>query len=191
MGLLSSSCYAKHKQNNSKEKTPKPFKPPLGCGLSSANSPSSANFGVSYAPYSSDPSSTQCVALLQKVCGNESVTLLGSTILRVMRVPLVPLLLISTWILYASAVIVKTEQGIVEGYTSANKAVNIFMGIPFAQPPTGKLRWRPPEPPSAWSGVLNATTASPACPQVSSARLYFNNHECTGTRGRFQSYSTK
>jgi para-nitrobenzyl esterase len=35
--------------------------------------------------------------------------------------------------------------------------VRIFRGIPFAAPPVGLLRWRPPQPPQPWSGVFEAT----------------------------------
>jgi para-nitrobenzyl esterase len=33
-----------------------------------------------------------------------------------------------------------------------------FLGLPFAAPPAGDLRWRPPRPPAAWQGVRDATT---------------------------------
>ncbi|XP_038050838.1 neuroligin-4, X-linked-like [Patiria miniata] len=45
--------------------------------------------------------------------------------------------------------------------------VEQYLGVPFARPPTGHLRFRPPQsPPTSWTGVRNATTFSPACPQV-------------------------
>ena len=43
--------------------------------------------------------------------------------------------------------------------------VRIFKGIPFAAPPTGDLRWKPPQAVIAWSGVKTADTFSPECPQ--------------------------
>ena len=52
----------------------------------------------------------------------------------------------------AQSVDVKTEQGLVSGCTVGSVAV--FKGIPFAAPPIGDLRWRAPEPPKSWSGVL-------------------------------------
>jgi para-nitrobenzyl esterase len=42
-----------------------------------------------------------------------------------------------------------------------------FKGIPFAAPPVGDLRWRPPQPPRAWDGVRACTNFAPACPQPS------------------------
>ena len=41
-----------------------------------------------------------------------------------------------------------------------------WLGIPFAQPPVGELRWRAPRPAAPWSGVRNALTFSSMCPQV-------------------------
>ncbi len=48
-------------------------------------------------------------------------------------------------------------QGLMEGN------LRVFMGIPYAQPPVGALRWRPPEPLPRWHGVRHATAFGPAC----------------------------
>ncbi|XP_040858879.1 neuroligin-1 isoform X2 [Ochotona curzoniae] len=40
-----------------------------------------------------------------------------------------------------------------------------FLGVPYAAPPTGEHRFQPPEPPSPWSDVKNATQFAPVCPQ--------------------------
>jgi para-nitrobenzyl esterase len=56
-----------------------------------------------------------------------------------------------------------TVNGAVRGL--ANGAVDEFLGIPYAAPPVGALRWQPPQPAANWSGVLDATQFAPHCPQ--------------------------
>jgi para-nitrobenzyl esterase len=79
---------------------------------------------------------------------------------------------------------VRTANGLIEGVTEAG--VTVFKGVPFAAPPVGKLRWKPPQPAAPWSGTLEADafkpmcmTASPAIPggdmeEVSEDCLYLN-----------------
>ncbi|XP_072519082.1 neuroligin-3a isoform X2 [Salminus brasiliensis] len=43
--------------------------------------------------------------------------------------------------------------------------VDQYLGVPYAAPPTGDKRFLPPEPPSSWSGIKNATHFAPVCPQ--------------------------
>ena len=45
-------------------------------------------------------------------------------------------------------------QGVLAGRAETGTAV--YRGIPFAAPPVGALRWRPPQPPAAWEGVRSA-----------------------------------
>lgn len=52
--------------------------------------------------------------------------------------------------------------------TYAPGDVRVFRGIPYAKPPVGPLRWRPPEPPAPWTDVRDATAFSPNCPQPES-----------------------
>jgi len=61
---------------------------------------------------------------------------------------------------------VKTHQGWVRGTTKAS--YRSFLGIPYARPPLGRLRWRAPQPPAAWHGVRDATAARHACAQGTS-----------------------
>ncbi len=58
---------------------------------------------------------------------------------------------------------VRTQQGAVEGREEGG--VVVFRGIPYARPPVGALRFRAPEPPAAWSGVLDSGAFAPSAPQ--------------------------
>jgi len=58
---------------------------------------------------------------------------------------------------------VKTNTGVVEG--RSDRDVLSFKGIPFAQPPVGELRWRPPQPATPWSGVRPAVEYGHDCMQ--------------------------
>lgn len=52
------------------------------------------------------------------------------------------------------------------GLTSADDTVNAFLGVPFAAPPVGQLRWVPPRAPQREGGVKNAQAFAPACMQT-------------------------
>lgn len=58
---------------------------------------------------------------------------------------------------------VKTVKGMVEGI--AENGCTVFKGIPYAKPPVGELRFRPPVPADAWEGVREAKEFSCMCPQ--------------------------
>jgi len=45
---------------------------------------------------------------------------------------------------------------------------HVWRGIPFAEPPTGALRWRPPQPLATWTGVREAIDYGSPCPQLAS-----------------------
>lgn len=45
------------------------------------------------------------------------------------------------------------------------RPVDQYLGVPYAAPPVGEKRFMPPEQPSSWSGVKNATHFMPVCPQ--------------------------
>jgi para-nitrobenzyl esterase len=59
---------------------------------------------------------------------------------------------------------VKVAQGTLHGATAG--PVASFKNIPFAAPPVGDLRWRPPQAPAAWTGVRDATAYGPMCMQM-------------------------
>src|SRR3954454_19258139 len=62
--------------------------------------------------------------------------------------------------------VVRTDRGLVRGLTTGK--VDKFLGMPYAAPPVGGLRWRPPAPAASWKGVRAAVRTGPRCPQVSS-----------------------
>lgn len=64
----------------------------------------------------------------------------------------------------AAAPVVQIASGKLRGEATAS--VVAFKGIPFAQPPLGALRWRPPQAPHAWSGTRAAVEYGPDCMQV-------------------------
>ena len=56
--------------------------------------------------------------------------------------------------------------GAVRGAAAASNAdIVAFKGIPYAAPPVGDLRWRPPAPVAAWEGVRDASASGPICIQ--------------------------
>lgn len=54
---------------------------------------------------------------------------------------------------------VEVEQGLIEG--SSEEGLMVYTGIPFAEPPVGDLRWRPPQPLKKWDGVKKADEFGP------------------------------
>ncbi|MFN0119803.1 MAG: carboxylesterase/lipase family protein, partial [Blastocatellia bacterium] len=60
--------------------------------------------------------------------------------------------------------VVKTESGSLAG-TALPSGIRVYKGIPYAAPPVGELRWRPPQPPAKWDGVRKADTFSDSCMQ--------------------------
>lgn len=63
----------------------------------------------------------------------------------------------------AAAPRVQLAQGELVG--TMQQGVRAFLGIPYAQPPVGALRWRPPQPAKAWQGTRDASGFGPNCMQ--------------------------
>jgi para-nitrobenzyl esterase len=66
---------------------------------------------------------------------------------------------------YADSLSVKTEQGKVTGKAINNGKVNAFLGLPYAAPPVGDLRWKAPQPTAKWKGERDATKFGAHCAQ--------------------------
>ena len=60
----------------------------------------------------------------------------------------------------------RVDGGLISGTTLAlDTQVRAYRGIPYAAPPVGDLRWKPPQPVENWQGLLEAHQFSPVCPQ--------------------------
>ncbi|MBI1682750.1 carboxylesterase/lipase family protein [Caulobacter hibisci] len=66
----------------------------------------------------------------------------------------------------AEPVQVSTKAGVLVGEQRAD-ASTAFLGVPFARPPVGDLRWKAPQAPAAWTGDRPALKSGPACLQTS------------------------
>ena len=62
-----------------------------------------------------------------------------------------------------TSAVVQVESGRLQGTTEYN--MKVFKNIPYAAPPVGELRWRPPQPALAWEGIRDARQFGDACPQ--------------------------
>lgn len=59
---------------------------------------------------------------------------------------------------------VRVEGGLITGYKSGQ--VTVFKGVPFAAPPVGNLRWKPPMPVVAWTGIRKCVTPGASAMQA-------------------------
>ncbi|XP_075547375.1 acetylcholinesterase-like [Dermacentor variabilis] len=68
----------------------------------------------------------------------------------------------------ASDEVVQTITGAVRGVDvpTTTGSVRAYLGLPFAEPPVGELRFKKPVPKMPWKGVYNATSQPPLCPQM-------------------------
>jgi para-nitrobenzyl esterase len=75
----------------------------------------------------------------------------------------------------SGGVAVMTDSGPVVGKFQMNSAVRAFLGLPFAAPPTGALRWKPPQPVIPWQSARTATTYGAQCmqPTRSKTSVYY------------------
>ena len=67
---------------------------------------------------------------------------------------------------------VTVAQGKLTGVLTADGAVEVYAGIPYAAPPVGDLRWRAPQPPASWEGVRACDTFAPMSMQPESSLVF-------------------
>jgi para-nitrobenzyl esterase len=83
----------------------------------------------------------------------------------------------ATRVLPANGLEVLTHDGWVRGKTL--DGMSAFLGIPYAQPPVGSLRWRAPQPHPPWASPLDARHFGSPCPQVKSPfGVKSSNEDC-------------
>ena len=58
-----------------------------------------------------------------------------------------------------------TKNGAVAGVACGDPRITVFKSLPFAAPPVGELRWRPPQPVKDWEGVYDASRFKPIAAQ--------------------------
>ncbi|PSN38456.1 hypothetical protein C0J52_15620 [Blattella germanica] len=76
--------------------------------------------------------------------------------------------------------LVNTEQGILRGLTTISirdQQFFAFLGVPYAKPPVGELRFRAPQPLDPWKGIYNATEDGESCPQHAMMTGKFSGQE--------------
>src|SRR5262244_2074955 len=60
---------------------------------------------------------------------------------------------------------IRIDAGLVSGVPGGTANMRVFKGIPYAAPPVGPLRWRPPQPVAPWTSVRNTDEFGPRCMQ--------------------------
>ena len=64
---------------------------------------------------------------------------------------------------------VRLDSGLVAGIAGSTAGIRVFKGIPYASPPVGRLRWRPPQPVNAWAGLRQTDQFGAPCMQPGNA----------------------
>lgn len=72
-----------------------------------------------------------------------------------------------------AGVIINSNSGPLQGIPSLEKDVEAYLGVPFAEPPLGELRFAKPVPKKKWTDVYPASTLPPACAQFAVQPDYF------------------
>lgn len=77
---------------------------------------------------------------------------------------------------------IKTDAGYVSGTVigDVEKEVRIYRGIPYAAPPVGDLRWKPPQPVTPWKGIKECTKFGPWATQFTWTGAWMNEIQVAG-----------
>ena len=60
--------------------------------------------------------------------------------------------------------IIELNKGKLQGYI--DRGIEVYRGLPYAEPPIGEFRFNAPEPKGSWSGILDASSLGPVAPQT-------------------------
>jgi para-nitrobenzyl esterase len=64
---------------------------------------------------------------------------------------------------------VQLDSGLIKGVSGRDSSIMVFKGIPYAAPPVGDLRWKPPQPAAKWSGIRDCNQFGPSAIQSAQA----------------------
>ena len=101
-----------------------------------------------------------CCAALVAACSSSSSTPSTGSVFTVASRVASP----ASFVVGGDPATIRTPDGVVRGTTAG--ATRQFLGIPYAQPPLGDLRWQAPRPVLPWSPTLDATRVGSECPQI-------------------------
>ncbi len=71
---------------------------------------------------------------------------------------------------YEASTRITTKYGVLEGAADEKTGTLHWLGVPYAEPPIGELRWQVPQEPQRWEGVKQATEYAPVCLQLSGGK---------------------
>lgn len=77
---------------------------------------------------------------------------------------MLPLILTGPYPMRAATETAKVDGGQISGVL--DRGVRVFKGIPYAAPPVGDLRWKPPQPVVPWRGIRDGSRFGAECPQT-------------------------
>lgn len=66
----------------------------------------------------------------------------------------------------ADSIVRNTQYGAIQGIMESKQDGFTWLGVPYAKPPVGDLRWQPPQEPNPWRGVLKTQNYGNSCTQV-------------------------